>query len=64
MTPRWVTAHLQSGNFPALVTQANPDGTLNLAVFTNTDTIYRQMVTQYVPETDDDEADKIGMWSE
>lgn len=63
MEARFVTAHLLSGDFPALVTQANPDGTLNLTVFANADIVYRLSAVQYVAETDDEEADKIGMWS-
>lgn len=64
MTPRFVTAHLLSGDFPALVTQANPDSTLNLTVFTNGDIVYRNSATRYVPEPDDTDDDKIGMWTE
>lgn len=64
MNPRFVTAHLLSGDFPALVTQDNGAAGLNLAVFTNAEVIHRMNVQQYVPEADDTEDDRIGMWSE
>lgn len=64
MNPKWVTAHLMSGNYPALVTRENPDGTLNLTVFSDADIVYRTSASRYVPEPDDDDNDKIGMWSE
>lgn len=63
MNPRYVTAHLLSGDFPAIVTRTNQDGSLNLTVFSDSDIVYRNGVSEYVPEADDEDADKIGMWS-
>lgn len=64
MQPRYVTAHLLSGDFPAIVTRDNGDGSLNLTVFADGDIVHRNSVSRYIPEPDDDENDKIGMWSE
>lgn len=56
--------HLLSGDYPALVTRENQDGSLNLTIFGDADIVYRNSAHRYVPEADDDENDKIGMWSE
>lgn len=63
MQPEYVTAHLASGDFPAIVTSNNPDGTKNLCVFTNTDCVFRMSVGKYVAEVDDTDDDKVGYWS-
>ena len=59
----WVTAHLGSGDAPALVTRANPDGTVSISIFVVGDVVYRDNVAMYVPEPDDEDHDKIGYWS-
>lgn len=64
MQPRFVTIHLLSGDYPAMVTRDNGGDVFNLTVFADADIIYRNSVAKYVPEIDDDDADKIGMWSE
>lgn len=63
MVGNWVTAHLGSGDAPALVTRANADGTASLTIFTVGDILYRDNVSGYEPEPDDEEQDKIGYWS-
>lgn len=63
MVPKWVTMHLPSGDFPALVVVENGDGTLNLTVFAIHDTYYRDMVREYVPKLDDEPEDRYGFYS-
>lgn len=63
MNPQWVTAHLASGDFPALVVRSNPDGSKNVQVFTDTEMIGRMSMQEYLPDPDDDEDTKVGMWS-
>lgn len=63
MEPRFVTAHTQAGDYPAIVTRVNPDNTLNLCVFTDADVIHRMSVAEYEPDPDDLDEDKIGFWS-
>lgn len=63
MQPRFVTAHLLSGDYPAIVTRENDGGTLNITVFADGDLVYRNGVSEYVREPDDDDEDRVGMWS-
>jgi hypothetical protein len=64
MEPQFVTAHLQTGDYPAVVTRANPDGTLNLAIFSDGGVVHRMGVSRYEPDPDDVDEDKIGYWTE
>lgn len=59
----WVTAHLGSGDAPALVTRVNVDDTVSLTVFAVGEVVHRDNVAEYVPEPDDEDVDKVGYWS-
>jgi hypothetical protein len=59
----FVQAHLNIGTVPAIVTRVNVDGTLSLTCFAPADIVYKDNVRAYVPEADDEDADKIGYWS-
>lgn len=63
MGPKWVTMHLPSGDFPALAVVENTDGTLNLTIFAIHDTLYRDMVREYVEKADDEVEDRYGFFS-
>lgn len=63
MVGNWVTAHLASGDAPALVTRANADGSASLTIFAVGEELHRDNVREYVPEDGDEDSDKIGYWS-
>lgn len=58
-----VEMHAMSGSWPAMVNKVNPDGTLNLTIFTSGDIVHRDSVSEYLPDPDDDEDAKVGMWT-
>jgi len=63
MTPKFVTAHTAAGDYPAIVTRDNGDGTLNLMAFTDAGVVNRMSVREYEYDTDDEAGDKIGYCS-
>lgn len=64
MNPKFVTCHLQSGDFPAIVTRDNGDDTLNVMIFTDGGVVNRMGVKRYVEDVDDVPEDKYGFYSE
>lgn len=59
----WVTAHLASGNQPAVVTRGNVDGSASLTIFAVGEVLFRDNVKRYVYEEGDEESDKVGYFS-
>lgn len=61
---RQVVFHATTGDHPAMVTRANPDGTLSLTVFAVGALLFRDNV-RHVPgevEDSDEVADRYGYW--
>lgn len=63
MVGNWVTAHLASGDQPAIVTRVNEDQSVSLTIFAVGEMVYRDNVKPYVWEDGDEEADKVGFFS-
>lgn len=59
----WVTAHMASGDQPAVVTRGNPDGSASLTIFGVGEMVFRDNVHRYEFDEDDLPEDKIGFFS-
>lgn len=60
----WITAHMRSGDYPAIITRVNTDGTVSLTAFKPGEILHADNILRYVAMEDDEQEDKAGMWSE
>lgn len=60
---QWVTAHLKSGDYPAVVTRANVDESVSITVFKPGEMVFADNVGVYVPDEDDEPEDRVGFFS-
>ena len=62
----WITAHFKSGDYPAVVTRVNGDGTVSLTAFKPAEIVHADNVMEYkggLDDVDGDDEARYGTWT-